>query len=58
MLLEGDVGFFGGAGWIGIDGLEKIFDFLLHLRITPSGRTWPELTAHFLFHSQVIPVAA
>jgi len=57
MLLEGDVGFFGGAGWIGIDSLEKIPDFLLHLRMTQTGGAWLDLTVHFRLHSQVIPVA-
>jgi hypothetical protein len=57
MLLEGDVGFFGGAGWVGIDSLEKLLDLLLHLRVTQNGRAWLDLTVHFRLHSQVIPAA-
>jgi hypothetical protein len=57
MLLEGDFGFFGRAGWVGIDSLEKILDFLLHLRMTQRGSAWLDLTVHFRLRSQVIPAA-
>jgi len=58
VLMEGDAGVFGDAGGIGIEGLEKVLDLLLHL--LPDHVDWPtawrdhlpwlDRVVHFLPH--------
>ena len=55
MLLEADARFFSCMGGIGIQGEEKILDFLPYLGITPHDIPWLDMSVHFRLHSQLSP---
>jgi hypothetical protein len=55
VLLEGDAGLFGGAGRVGIEGVEKVLDLLMDLRIRRDDLAWLDLVVHFRLHSQSSP---
>ena len=58
MLVEGDARFLGGAGGVGIEGPEKILDFLTDLDLLTAvydDLPWLNLILHFRLHSLTHP---